>query len=98
MGNKFVKLRNPSAWRRIAVATRKAPNDPTVYGKLPVDFSNALLFLDEINGKGAQKITATHFVGKALALVLKKYPDLNGIIRWKRIYLRKKVDLFFHVA
>lgn len=96
--NKFERLKNPSAWRRIAVATWKTPNDPTVYGKLPIEFSKALTFLDEINSKSSQKITVTHLVGKALALVLKKYPDLNGIIRWKRIYLRKKVDLFFQVA
>ena len=31
-------------------------------------------------------------------MVLKEHPDLNGIIRWNKIYLRKTVDIFTQVA
>lgn len=95
---KIERLKNPSSWRKIAIASWKTPNDPTVYGKLSVDFSMAKTFLEEANKKSAEKITVTHLVARALALTLKHFPDINGIIRWKRIYLRKTVDIFFQVA
>ena len=44
------------------------------------------------------KITITHLVLKAAALMIQKYPDINGITRWGKIYLRKSVDIFAQVA
>lgn len=94
----FFRLKNPSSWRRISMATWKAPNDPTVYGSLALDFSNAQEFLKKLNVNLETKITVTHFVAKGVALTLKHFPDLNGIIRWGGIYLRKSVDIFLQVA
>ena len=95
---KFERLVHPSSWRRISIANWAAPNDPTVYGFLDIDFTNVLSFLSKINTDCDLKTSPTHVVAKAMALVLKKYPDLNGIIRWKKIYLRKTVDIFLQVA
>lgn len=80
------------------MATWKAPNDPTVYGKLPIDFTHAADYLEKINRNSPVRITVTHLIAKGVALVLKKFPDLNGIIRWKTIYMRKTVDVFLQVA
>lgn len=95
---RFSRLENPSSWRRISVATWRPPNDPTVYGSLKINFSKGERFLAKINEGAAQKITVTHLVAKALALTLKKYPDLNAVIRWRRIYVRQSVDIFLQVA
>lgn len=95
---KFHLLKNPSSWRRISIANWNAPNDPTVYGFFEIDVTNALAFIEKINKTSPIKITMTHVVAKAAALILARHPDLNGIIRWKQIYLRDTVDIFLQVA
>lgn len=94
----FKRLKNPASWRRLSIATWGPPNDPTVYGTFPIDFTNGLAYLEKVNRTSANKITVTHLVAKAIALTLQKYPDLNGIIRFKQIYLRESVDIFLQVA
>ena len=37
-------------------------------------------------------------VAKSIAQAMKKYPDLNGFLRLRKIYLREDVDIFFQVA
>lgn len=95
---KFTLLKNPSSWRRLSIATWRAPNDPTVYGQVEFDATNALAFLEKINETSPIKITMTHLVAKVIAQTLHRFPDLNGIIRWRRVYLRDTVDLFLQVA
>lgn len=95
---RFERLKNPSYWRRLSIASWKAPNDPTVFFSFPIDFSQAQSFLEKINSDSPVKITQTHFIAKSLALTLARYPELNGIIRWRCIYLRKTVDIFLQVA
>jgi pyruvate/2-oxoglutarate dehydrogenase complex dihydrolipoamide acyltransferase (E2) component len=95
---KFVRLKNPSSWRRLAVANWSAPDDPTVYGSLNIDFTNGQDYLKKINENSKIKISETHLVAKAIALTLKRFPDLNGIVRRRKIYLRKTVDIFLQVA
>ncbi len=95
---KFTRLKNPASWRRLSIATWKAPNDSSVYGSISVEATPLLHFLDQINKESPVKITLTHLIAKAVATILQKYPDINGIIRWGQIYLRKSVDIFFQVA
>lgn len=94
----FIKLKNPSSWRRISLATWQAPNDPTVYGKFPVEFSKGLEYIEKINQNSNLRVTVTHYVAKAMAMTLKKHADLNGIVRFGKIYLRQSVDIFLQVA
>lgn len=99
MSKNFTRLKNPSPWRRISLANWKRPNDPTVYGVMKVDATNLVTFLENLKTKNlGAKITVTHVIAKAVALTLKNYPDINGIIRWGNIYLRKTVDIFLQVA
>ncbi len=94
----FTRLKNPASWRRISIANWNSPNDPTVYGSIDIDFSCCLDFLKKVNANSDVKVSATHVMAKAIALVLRKFPDLNGIVRWNRIYLRKTVDIFLQVS
>lgn len=95
---KFQRLKNPSSWRRIAIATWKPPNDPTVYGTLQFDATPLLKLLDQLNQQSTIRVTLTSLITKAVALILKKFPDMNGTIRFGRIYLRQSVDIFVQVA
>ncbi|MBX7148491.1 2-oxo acid dehydrogenase subunit E2 [bacterium] len=95
---KFKKLKNPSSWRRLSIANWDAANDPTVYGVLEYDFTKGLEFIKKVNETQNIKISPTHFVAKAMALTLARYPDINGIIRFGQIYLRDTVDMFLQVA
>ncbi len=95
---RFERLKNPSAFRRIAIADWKAPNDPTVYFAFPIEFSRGKTCLEQLSAELNTKITPSHLVAKAAALTLRNYPELNGIIKWRRIYLRKTVDIFLQVA
>ncbi len=94
----FKRLKNPSSWRRLSIANWRAANDPTIYANLAIDFNKGLQFLEKINQQSPEKITPTHVVAKALALTLAKFPDLNGMIAWRKIYLRQSVDVFLQVA
>lgn len=94
----FSPLKTPSPWRKLALGTWHKPGDPTVYGTMPVECSAILKYLEVINQTSSTKITITHFIAKALAMALKKYPDINGIIKWGKIYLRDSVDIFLQVS
>jgi pyruvate dehydrogenase E2 component (dihydrolipoamide acetyltransferase) len=44
------------------------------------------------------KLTINHLVGRIMALTLKRYPQVNGLISGGKIYLRKHVDIFYQVS
>lgn len=87
-----------SPWRKIAIGTWMQPGDPSVYGTLELDVTAALAYLEAERQKTQEKLTLTHFVGRAVAEVLHRHPDINCILRWGRLYPRKSVDVFFQVA
>jgi len=86
-----------STWRKLASATWKAANDPTIYGMLTVDATAANRFLEGFAGSPTH-VTMTHLVIKAIANTLALHPDCNGFIRRGRVYLRDRVDVFVLVA
>lgn len=94
----FVKARHLTPWRKIALVSWGHPQDPSVYGQFDFDATPLLHYLEQVNRQGSEKVTLTHLIGKALGLVLARYPSANGIIRWGTLYLRSSVDIFFQVA
>src|SRR5689334_20441535 len=87
-----------SSWRKIAIGTWKTAADPSVYAIVDLDVAPALRYISRLSEKTGQKITLTHFIGKAMALVLEKHPSINCMLRMGRLYPRKSVDVFFQVA
>lgn len=71
--------------------------DPSVYGLLEIEMTKTLAFQNELAAKTGTRISISHFVGKAVAHAMSERPEMNGLIRFKRIYLRKHVDLFYQV-
>ena len=95
---RLTKLKNPSSFRRIAASAWPMPQDPTIYGGMEVRAEALLAWLDAESQRVGTKLTVTHAAARALAIVLGRHPDLNGVIRRGGIYLRDSVDLLLQVA
>jgi len=93
----FRRVENPTTWRRLALATWRPPDNPTVYGTIEVDMTSGLELIERLRREGVH-VTITHLVAKALALGIADNPDGNGLIIGKRVYAREDVDIFVQVA
>ena len=59
---------------------------------------NALAYLDRARAETGVRVTVTHLVARGVALAIRRYPHLNGIVARGRIFLRDTVDIFMQVA
>ncbi|MEQ1723178.1 MAG: 2-oxo acid dehydrogenase subunit E2 [Pseudobdellovibrio sp.] len=94
---KLTKTKGGSLFRKIAMGSWNTAGDPSVYGLLEIDMSNALVFLEKLNQQSDVKIGVSELIGRATALVLRQRPEMNGMMRLGRIYLRDSVNLFYQV-
>lgn len=88
---------HPPTFRKIAFGTWKTAADPSVYAQIDVDMEKANLFAAAYSSKQGVKITSTHLFAFVMAKCMAQRPEINGMIRWNKIYLRKHVALFFQV-
>lgn len=84
--------------RKLAIATWGNPSEGNIYGKLTLDVSEALAYLDHVRETTGEKVTITHLVGKACAVALKQAPTLNGYIRLGEFIPHESADIAFLVA
>ncbi len=84
--------------RKLAIATWSAPREGNIYGKLTVDATAALAYVEHLRKETGEKITLTHLVGKAVAMALAEAPGLNGVIRFGRFVPHPTVDIAYLVA
>ena len=94
---KFKSRPHQPVFRKIATGTWNNGGDPSVYGVLEIEMTNALQFIREIEQNSGTKITPAHLVGKAISEAIKHRPEINGMIRFRKIYLRKNIDIFYQV-
>jgi pyruvate/2-oxoglutarate dehydrogenase complex dihydrolipoamide acyltransferase (E2) component len=94
---KLKKLTQVPTFRKIAMGSWNTVGDPSVYGTLEIEMSNANRFMAELSQSSGIKISPSHLVGKAVAQVLERRPEINGLIRFRRIYQRSQVDIFYQV-
>jgi pyruvate/2-oxoglutarate dehydrogenase complex dihydrolipoamide acyltransferase (E2) component len=95
MGIRNVKvkpLKKTPPFRKVAIGTWGKPTDPQIYGTIDIDLTKAQAWRQKLPPDGP-KVTVTHMVARAVALAMKKYPDLNGFLRFRKIYLRPTVDM-----
>jgi len=92
------KYGKPNMWRKMALANWNRPGDPQVYARTEVEMTNALAYMNSEAELGGVKITPTVLVIRAVALGFREYPDANAIVRWNRVYLRKRIHVFCNVA
>ncbi len=99
MGNlELRKKKRLSPFRRMALGTWRTTYDPSVYGSLTVRMEEALRYIEAFRTATGKRVTLTHMMAKAVAAVFQKMPDANAILRWNRIYLRKRIGVFFQVV
>jgi pyruvate dehydrogenase E2 component (dihydrolipoamide acetyltransferase) len=99
MASRFSPVEQASTFRKIAAATWRRPNDPTIYGSMDVDMTAALAFRDRYREEQGVRITVTHLVARALALAISRFPDVNAKVRfWGKLEQRKTIDLVIQVA
>jgi len=98
MARTFRPLDPLRGWRRVAVHAWRPPQDPSVYAIVDVPVAGALEYLDRLRDATGVKVTMTHLVARGVALGIRTFPQLNGIVARNRIMLRESVDIFLQVA
>ncbi|HRI67784.1 MAG TPA: 2-oxo acid dehydrogenase subunit E2 [Polyangium sp.] len=88
---------NPTR-RKLAIATWSSPAEGNIYGKLTLDVSQALQYVEHLRKKDGEKVTIAHVVGKALGKALEAAPGLNGRIVFGKFVPHQSVDVTFLVA
>src|SRR5215208_1728534 len=94
----LVPKKDLSSFRKIAIGTWRTAYDPSVYGTMELRMDDAMRYIQEFRQKTGRRLTVSHLMAKAAAMVLKECPDANAIMRWNRIYLRKRIGVFFQVV
>lgn len=89
---------NLSSFRKIAIGTWVDAKDPSVYGCVKVKADKTLWYVEEFRRRTNKRLTISHMMAKAVALVLADMPDANAVLRFNRIYLRQDIGVFFQVA
>jgi pyruvate/2-oxoglutarate dehydrogenase complex dihydrolipoamide acyltransferase (E2) component len=87
-----------SSFRKIAIGTWADAYDPSVYGSLELDMEQAMKYIADFRARTGRKLTVSHMMAKVAAMALKEVPDANAVLRWNRIYLRKRIGIFFQVV
>src|SRR5437762_3244497 len=85
-------------WRRLPTRAWRPPEDPSVYAQLDIPMRSALAYVERLREESGVRVTVTHLVARGVALALRQYPQLNGIVARGRIMLRATVDIFLQVA
>jgi pyruvate dehydrogenase E2 component (dihydrolipoamide acetyltransferase) len=99
MPAEFETLSDASSFARIAAAMWRRPSDPSIYGSMDVDATEALRFIQRYRERTGRKLTITHVVARAVAQGFAAHPRLNAKVRlWGRLERRRSVDLFVSVA
>lgn len=94
----LVRKDDLSSFRKIALGTWETTYDPSVYGTIELRMDAAVRYVAEFRRVTGRRLTVSHLMAKAAAAVLESCPDANAILRFNRIYLRKRIGVFFQVV
>ncbi|HEX5746941.1 MAG TPA: 2-oxo acid dehydrogenase subunit E2 [Archangium sp.] len=89
----LIPKENVSSFRKLAIGSWKTAYDPTVYGTMTLRMDKALAYIEAFRVKTGIRLTVTHLLAKAMAEALRRCPDANAILRFNRIYLRKRITI-----
>ena len=82
-----------SSFRKLAIGSWKTAYDPSVYGTMTLRMDKAMAYIEAFRQRTGIRLTVTHLVAKAMAEALRRCPDANAILRFNKIYLRKRVTV-----
>jgi pyruvate dehydrogenase E2 component (dihydrolipoamide acetyltransferase) len=94
----LVRKKDLSSFRRIAIGTWRDAYDPSVYGTLELRMDDAMRYVQEFRKRTGRRLTVSHLMARAMAAALAQCPDANAVLRWNRIYLRRRIGIFFQVV
>jgi pyruvate dehydrogenase E2 component (dihydrolipoamide acetyltransferase) len=94
----LVRKDDVSSFRKVAIGTWATAYDPSVYGTMELRMDEAMRYLEAFRKRTGKKLTVSHMMAKASAMVLQATPDANAILRWNRVYLRRRIGIFFQVV
>ncbi len=94
----LVRKDDVSSFRKIAIGTWRTAYDPSVYGTMVINMDESVKYLKRFREKTGRRLTISHMMAKVAAMALKEMPDANAILRWNRVYLRKRIGVFFQVV
>jgi pyruvate/2-oxoglutarate dehydrogenase complex dihydrolipoamide acyltransferase (E2) component len=97
MGRIDFREHQHSISRKIAYGSWRTAGDPSVYALLEIEMSKALEFAQRYSKAHGVRVTPTLLVAKAITHCLKVRPELNGLLRNGKVYLRRNVSVFFQV-
>ena len=84
--------------RKLMLASWRAPKEGNIYGKIDLDCTTVLSYIEYLREKHQKKITITHFVGRAIGEALHRTPSINGFIRFGSYVPHDTVNISFLVA
>jgi hypothetical protein len=87
-----------SVRRKLAIASWRPPREPNMYGKLELEATEALRYLEDVRERTGERVTLTHLVARATGAALAEEPTLNGRIRFGRYLPNDRVSLAFLVS
>jgi 2-oxoacid dehydrogenases acyltransferase (catalytic domain) len=85
-------------FRHIALGTWRTAYDPSIYGSLTLPMDETLRYIEAFRAATGLRLTVTHLMAKVIGTVLAEVPEINAVLRWGRVSLRKDVAVFFQVA
>lgn len=97
MGRVNFRAYEPGLSRKIACGSWRTAGDPSVYALLEIEMSKALEFAAAYSKQHGVRITPTLLAAKAITHCLQVRPELNGLLRHGKVYLRRNVSIFFQV-
>lgn len=87
-----------TARRKLVIASWTRPTEGNIFGKLEIDASNALRYIEHLRSTSDAHISITHLVGKAASLAMAKVPGINGRLLFGRYIPHDSVDVTYLVA
>lgn len=81
--------------RKLQIASWDEPKEGCIHGKISLDATNVLSYIEKKRKQTGDHITVTHVVGKIMGLILKEATGLNGRIVMDRFVPFKTSDVSF---
>jgi len=92
------RKKDVSNFRKIAIGTWRTAYDPSVYGTIELKMDRAMSYIDKFRAATGKHLTVTHLLARAVAETLRKVPDANSLLRFNRVYLRRRIGIFMQVV
>ncbi|MBU0554023.1 2-oxo acid dehydrogenase subunit E2 [Myxococcota bacterium] len=87
-----------SNFRRIAIGTWARSDDPSVYGTITARMDAAEAYMRRYHEVTGARLTINHLMAKAMGAALTRVPQANAVLRFNRLYQRRRIGVFFQVA